>query len=77
MFRQTARYERALHELHMSSATLVSVVVALKGETSRFHLRSGVVSYNMGVVYYVTYNLDDQKKYGNIHAVFTNFDLNF
>ena len=76
LYRQTARYERALHELHISSATLIRVVVALKGETPRFQLRSGVVSYNVGVVYYVIYNLD-QKKYGNIHAVFTNFDLKF
>ena len=74
LYRQTARYERALHELHISSAALVSAVVALKGETSRFQLRSGVVSYNVGVVYYVIYNPDDQKKYGNIPAVFTNFD---
>ena len=63
--------------VHISSATLVGAVVTLKGETSRFQLRSRVVSYNMGVIYYATYNLDDQKKYGNIHAVFTNFDLNF
>ena len=60
-----------------SSATFVGAVVALKGETSRLQLRSGMVSYNVGVVYYVTYNPVDPKKYGNIHAVFTNFDLSF
>ena len=63
LYRQTARYERALHELRLSSAALVGAAVALRGETSRFQLRSGVPSYNVGVVYYVTYNLDDQNKY--------------
>ena len=77
LYRQTARYERALHELHLSSATLVGAVVALKGETSRLQPQSEVVSYNVEVVLYGTYNVDDQKKYGNIHAVFTKFDLKF
>ena len=73
--------QHVMRELYLnymfSSATLFGAVVALKGETSRFQLRRGVVSYNVGVVYYVTYNLDDQNKYGNIHTVFTNFDLKF
>ena len=70
-----------MRELHLncifSRATPVGDVVALCGETSRFQLQSGVLSYNVGMVYYANDNPDDRKKYGNIHAVFTNFDLKF